>query len=210
MAISKNEIITVNGIIIGAYDIREIDKLIEILTDELGRIKAFAFSSKSQKSTKLASSRLFTTGIFELIKNNDTYSIVSIEVKNYYDGLVNDYNKYCLGTKFIKQIKDITYENMDCHKELSLLCYSLSALLSSNIKDEVVEKVFEIKLAEISGINEPAEMIVSKYNLKSPKNIKDLIDHIYNLDIKNLYKFNLEGDLYDDFMKIKIDFKSNI
>lgn len=210
MAISKNDIIKVNGIIIGTNDVKEIDKLIEILTDELGRIKAFAFSSKSQKSTKLASTRLFTTGVFELVKNNDIYSILSIDVKNYYEELVNDYDNYCLATKFIKQIKDVTYENMDCHNELSLLCYSLSAILSKNIKNEVVEKVFEIKLSEISGINEPSEIIVNKHNLKNPGNIKALIDNIYNVDVPNLFKFNLEGDLYEDFMKIKINLKNNI
>ena len=210
MAISKNDIIKVNGIIIGTYDVKEIDKLIEILTDELGRIKAFAFSSKSQKSTKLASTRLFTTGVFELVKNKDIYSIVSIDVKNYYDELTSDYDKYCLAIKFIKQIKDITYENMDCHEELSLLCYTLSSLLSSNIKAEVIEKVFEIKLSEISGINEPAEIIVNKYNLKNPQNITELINHIYNLDIPNLFTFNLEGDLYEDFLKIRINLKNNI
>ncbi len=210
MAISRNDIIKVNGIIIGSHDFKELDKVVEILTDELGRINAFAFSSRSQKSSKLASTRLFCTGIFELSKKNDKYSVVSIDVKNYYDDLTKDYDKFCLATKFAKLIKQFTYENMDCIDELALICFAISALLNDNLPDSIVEKIFKIKLAEVSGINEPADIIVSKINAKNPKSLTDLINYIYKLPISKLFSFNLDGTLYEDFMKVDVDLNSNI
>lgn len=210
MAISKNDIIKINGIIIGSHDFKELDKVVEILTDELGRINAFAFSSRSQKSSKLASTRLFCTGIFELAKNDDKYSLISVDVKNYYEDLVKDYDKFCIATNFAKLIKQFTYENMDCKRELALICYAISALLNDNLSSNIVEKIFEIKLSEIAGINEPPPSIVSKINAKNPKNLIDLIDYIYKLPISNLFSFTLDGTLYEDFMKIKVDLNNSI
>lgn len=205
MAISKNDIIKVNGIIIGYNDFKELDKVVEILTDELGRINAFAFSSRSQKSSKLATTRLFCTGIFELSKNNDKYSLISVDVKNYYDDLTKDYDKFCLATNFAKLIKQFTYENMNCKDELTLICYAISALINDKLPSEIVEKLFKIKLSKTAGINEPALSIVSKINAKEPKNLTNLINYIYDIPISKLFSFTLDGLLYDDFMKIKID-----
>ena len=205
MAISKNDIIKVNGIIIGSHDFKELDKVVEILTDELGRINAFAFSSRSQKSSKLATTRLFCTGIFELSKNNDKYSLISVDVKNYYDDLTKDYDKFCLATNFVKLIKQFTYENMNCKDELTLICYAISALINDKLPSEIVEKLFKIKLSKTAGINEPALSIVSKINAKEPKNLTNLINYIYDIPISKLFSFTLDGLLYDDFMKIKID-----
>ena len=207
MAILKNDIININGIVIGTQDIKELDKVVEILSDKLGRIKVFAFSARSQKSSNIAKTRLFCAGKFEITKSKDNYTLVSADIENYYDDLIMDYDKVLYASNFIKLIKSITYENMDCTNELALLCYSLNGLLNPEINDEVVSKVFEVKLAQISGIGENADAISDKLglNTQNKQNITKLINHIYTMPINKLYSFNLSGALYDDFLKISIN-----
>lgn len=209
MAILKNEIISINGIIIGTQDIKELDKVIEILSDKLGRIKVFAFSARSPKSSNIAKTRLFCAGKFEITKSKDNYSLVSADIENYYDDLIMDYDKVLTASNFVKLIKSFTYENMDCTDELNLLCYSLNGLLNPNINDEVVSKIFEVKLAQISGIGENPDVISSKLSLNpvNKQNLNKLINYIYAMPISKLYSFNLSGALHEDFLKISINFK---
>ena len=212
MAILKSDIIKVNGIIIGYENIKELDKRLEILTDDFGRIRVYAFSARSQKSQNIAKTRLLSTGKFEITKSKNNYSLVYVDVKNYYDELIYDYDLFMIATRMINLIKQFTYENMDCKNELALICYALNALNNTNIENDLVEKLFEIKLTELSGVYESPETIASKFltNVKRINNLIKLLEYVYSLPPANLFSFKLDGDLYDDLMRVKFDFKNLI
>ena len=58
--------ITVRGMVLSSMPIGEYDRRLEILTDSLGRISAFARGARKPSSALVSASRVFAFGEFDL------------------------------------------------------------------------------------------------------------------------------------------------
>ena len=68
-------LITTKGLVIKVMDIRDNDRLITILTADLGLIKAFVSGAKKASNKNHANTSLFCYSDFSLSKSGDTYKV---------------------------------------------------------------------------------------------------------------------------------------
>ena len=67
--------ITVRGMILSSMPIGEYDRRLEILTDSLGRISAFARGARKPSSALVSATRVFAFGEFDLYEGRSSYNI---------------------------------------------------------------------------------------------------------------------------------------
>lgn len=99
----------------------------------------------------MASSAPFVFGTFSLYEGRDAYSLVSVDVQNYFREITEDMETACYGSYFLEFADYYGRENLEAVETLKLLYQSLRALLKSAIPNRLVRAVFELKLMEING-----------------------------------------------------------
>ena len=139
------------GMVIKSAPAGEYDRRLVILTCERGKITAFARGARRPGSTLMAASAPFVFGTFALYEGRDAYSLVSVDVQNYFREITEDMEAACYGSYFLEFADYYSRENMDAGELLLLLYQSLRALLKPSLPNSLVQLVFELRAMTISG-----------------------------------------------------------
>jgi len=142
---------TVTGIVLSAMPVGETDRRVVILTKEHGRISAFARGACRPKSPLVAVSRPFATGEFTLIPRKDSYNLHSAVIREYFDPLLQDFEKMAYGCCFLEEAGYFAAEDMEATELLNLLFLTLKALQKGVISPQLIRLVFEFRLFAVSG-----------------------------------------------------------
>lgn len=137
---------TVMGMVLFATPIGEYDKRLVLLTKERGRISAFAKGARKPNSALLACSQPFVFGKFTLYRGRTYYSIVSVEVQNYFEEVKEDLESIYYGVYFCEFASYFTFENIEAFDILKLLYQSLRALSKKSIPNKLIRYIFELKV----------------------------------------------------------------
>ena len=105
----------VNGIIIQEVNYGDFDKVLTMLTPNLGKITCNARGARKTKSQLLSTTQLFTFGEFVLFKGGDTYNVNSCETIEMFYNLRTDLDKLTYASHITKIINDITTENQNSY-----------------------------------------------------------------------------------------------
>ena len=81
-------------------------------------------------------------------EGRDAYSLVSVDVQNYFREITEDMEAACYGSYFLEFADYYGRENLEAVETLKLLYQSLRALLKSAIPNRLVRAVFELKLMD--------------------------------------------------------------
>ena len=146
------DLIEVNGIVLSAQPAGESDRRLLMLTKELGKISAFARGSRKPTSAMVGSTRPFAFGKFYIYPGRDSYSVHRAEISEYFEPVFLDVEKSAYGCYFLELSGYFTRENMDGGETLTLLFYTLKALLKEGIPDPLIRRVFELKLLSMNGL----------------------------------------------------------
>lgn len=141
----------VTGMVLSGTPVGEYDKRVVILTRERGKISAFARGARRPKSSLIAASEPFTFGEFELYRGRDSYTISSVNVKNYFSDIREELEDIYIGMYFCEVAEYVTMENMDTREILKLLYQSLRALKVPSLSRELVRRIYEFKLIALNG-----------------------------------------------------------
>ena len=90
------------GMVIKSAPAGEYDRRLVILTCERGKITAFARGARRPGSTLMAASAPFVFGTFALYEGRDAYSLVSVDVQNYFREITEDMEAACYGSYFLE------------------------------------------------------------------------------------------------------------
>ena len=142
---------TVMGMVLSAMPVGDYDKRLVILTKEFGKISVFAKGARRPNSALLACSQTFTFGEFTLYPGRSSYSIISVEIKNYFSQLREEFDAVCYGMYFCEVVDYVTKENNDETDILKLLYQTLRALTKKTIDFSLIRAVFELKLFALNG-----------------------------------------------------------
>lgn len=149
---STSKITKTKGIILGETNFSEADKMLTILTPNLGKISCVAKGARRTQSRFLAASQLFAFSDMILYKGSgDTYYINSAEILESFYALRNSYDKLSCAMECTKFIKDITYENQDTVELMQLFLNTVYLISIGEKNFEQIEVTLKLKALALLG-----------------------------------------------------------
>ena len=143
----------VNGIIIAESSSGDSDKMLTMLTPNLGKISCTAKGAKRTKSQLLGATQIFTFGEYMLFKGGNTYTINSCETIEMFYNLRTDLDKLIYASHITKIINDVTTENQNSFYILKLYLNTLYAISEIDKDLEFILSVFKMRLMKIIGFS---------------------------------------------------------
>ena len=140
-----------NGLIIKEQNIGEQDKLVTILCDSHGVIRAFVRRAKNIKSPKCASTGLLCYSQFSVFENKGTYSIDEAQSIEMFIKLRNNVKNMSLAQYFCELCLNLCPKEQSADEYLRLILNALY-LLANNKKDPLLIKAcVEMRLLSLCG-----------------------------------------------------------
>lgn len=190
-----NDIIKVNGTVLSASPIGEQDKRLVIQTCELGRITAFAPNCRRNSSMLCAGANPFVTGKFSIIPGRNAYRISEISAIDYFRELASLQPGVYMGFYFLDLVDFYGREGIDGTDMLNLLYVSLKSLERGQIEDNLIRRIFELKLMVINGDYAPSAD-------EMPPRIYSVCRFITDSPTEKLYTFRLSEELLSSLEKV--------
>ena len=154
--------IKVKGIIIREAPYRENDKILTVLTDEMGKITVKGRGVKKIKNPLSSLCNMFVFSHMNLYKKNDRFTLESAErIEQFYE-LREDISILSLANYFAKTLSTLAQENVPSGDILSLFLntlYILCRIDKDKLSDEeykkstllLIKSAFELRLACLLG-----------------------------------------------------------
>lgn len=212
------------GIIIAEKVLSDFDKMLTILTPNMGKIECVAKGARRPKSLLMAGTQFLCFGDYLLYKGSDNYSMNSCETIEVFYNLRTDLDKLKYASYITKIINDVTTENQNNYKILQLYLNTLYVLSNTEKDLELIASIFRLRLLSIIGyrpeVNEcklckQKENIV-KFSIKEngflcknctksdagaiemQETTKDAIRYIILSDAKRIYSFQIPKESIEE------------
>ncbi len=208
---------TVEGLVIREKNVGETDRLVTILTREMGVIRAFAAGAKNIKSKKGAATGLLSYSSFTILKKNDTYKIYEATPIRVFFGAGSDIIKLSLSQYFCELCEVTVPSDTDSEEYLRLVLNSLHFLLNDERKSNLIKAITELRLCSISGYSPNlvacekcgkfeddvmyfslrfgsiycSECKTTDYCIPINRTVLSAMRHIVFSEFKNLYSFDI-------------------
>lgn len=144
-------LIKIKGVVIKEVTYKENDKIITLLTDDLGKIACIARGAKRTNSPILANCQYLVYSEFVLYKSKNFYYINSAEVIDTFYNLRVDFDKLTYIFEITRTLNSVTDENQDTLNILKLFLNTLFAIDKFEKDINVINAIFKIKLFQLLG-----------------------------------------------------------
>jgi DNA repair protein RecO (recombination protein O) len=141
----------VKGIVIKEQSIGERDRLVTILTDNEGLIRAFVKSANKVNGKNVASTDLFCYSNFNIYKGRDKYIINEAHPIEVFFELRYDITKLSLATYFCELFATLVTGQTKTGDFLRLILNSIYMLISGKLSKELIKSIVEIRSMTLSG-----------------------------------------------------------
>ncbi|MBR3145015.1 MAG: DNA repair protein RecO [Clostridia bacterium] len=143
--------IKTEALVIREKSIGDNDRLVTLMTDNMGIINAFAVGAKSIKSRRGAASSLLSFSDFTLDKKKDSYKISEASIKRVFFDVGSDIESLSLAQYFC-ELSEYFYPFDEYSKEfLRLILNSLHFITTKEKSLNMIKAITELKIAAISG-----------------------------------------------------------
>ena len=142
---------TVKGLIIREQTIGESDRLVTLLSDEFGLVKAFVRRAKNFKNQNLSSTSLFVYGEFRLYKGRDAYVIDGATPIEVFFALRSDIERLALAQYFAQLAYIFGSEEQPSHEQLRLLLNALHLLCKGTKNTALIKAAVELRMCCLGG-----------------------------------------------------------
>lgn len=182
-----------HGVVLSSAPSRDFDKRLSILTNEHGKVTVWAAGAKKPGSRLMAGSRNFVFGTFSVTRGKSGYNLKAVKVNNYFEEIANDLVNACYGSYILELASYISQENLEASETVNLIYLTLKAILNPNLDNELVRRIFELRIMFINGeyTEEPpmpcseACVFAWRFVLETP--------------VMKLYTFALKEDVLGEF-----------
>lgn len=144
-------IVSTEGLVLRYADYKETDRVIVLLTPELGKLTVSARGVRKPKSRLLAGAQLFCHADYQLFKLNEAYTMSQVDLRESFFNIRNDINKFAYATYMMNLTEEAALPNEKAQKIYHLVIDALTFLANSEINTQDVAHAFEIKLIDILG-----------------------------------------------------------
>lgn len=143
--------LSTKGLIIREQTIGESDKLVTMLSDEYGLIKAFVRRAKNLKSNNMSATSLFVYGDFTLYRTKEAYIIDNASPIEVFFDLRKDIEALSLAQYFAQLTYYLGHEEQPSHEMLRLILNALHLLCKGSKKHKVIKVVVELRMLSLGG-----------------------------------------------------------
>ena len=147
----KMEAFVTTGLVLKETRYKESDRILTILTPELGVISAAAQSSLRLKSKLFSACGLFCYSEFTLVPGRNMYTVREAEVKNVFHGISSSIEGMSLAMYMAEMASALSPTGDEAEKELRLLlnCFYMISEKKTDLK--VIKAVFELRTMSECG-----------------------------------------------------------
>ena len=140
-----------DGLILKSSQTGEQDRLVTILTRDLGVVRAFAHGAAKAKGRSASATETLCYSTFTLSENKGTYSVSEATPVELFFELRSDIERVSLAQYFCEVAMSLAVEGEEASSLLRLILNSLY-LLSKNLRDiRLIKSVFELRIMTLSG-----------------------------------------------------------
>ena len=150
MTSSKPRFVT-RGLVLRCTDTKESDKILTVLTEELGLVSVIAKGARSRRSKYAAACQNLVYSEMVLSQSSGWYYLVEASTAELFSGLANHIEKLALGAYFAELTEAVCGEGEDTHQMLRLLLNGLYALSYLDKPAVLVKTAFTWRLMEMAG-----------------------------------------------------------
>ena len=140
-----------NGVITRVYDVGASDKMLNIITEDHGRIGVMVKGGRSPSSKLRSISQLYTYGNYEIYEKNDYKWLRSGSVIEGFFGLCNDIELISLAAYIADVACELSGEDVPSVEMLRMTLNAFYALSNGIKSQEIVKGVYELRSAGFSG-----------------------------------------------------------
>ena len=161
--------VKVNGIVISENNMGDFDKMLTLLTPNLGKISCSAKGSRRPKSLLLSGSQFLCFGEYMLFKGSETYTMNSCETIELFYNIRTDLDKLTYATYITKIVSDVTTENQNSFNTLKLFLNTLYMISETDKNLDFITSIFKMRILKILGFTPNIRECVcckNKENLK--------------------------------------------
>lgn len=142
---------TTKGLIIREQTIGESDRLVTLLTADLGLVKAFVRRAKTMKNQNLSSTSLFAYSEFTLYKGKDAYVIDNaVPIEIFFD-LRADIERLSLAQYFAQLTYYLGAEEQPSEEMLRLVLNAFHLLCNGKKNIKLVKSTVEMRMLSLGG-----------------------------------------------------------
>lgn len=163
------KLLKVKGVIIAEKTVGDFDKIVTILTPNMGRIEVAAKGSRRPKSLLMAATQFLCFGEYVLYKSSNKYSINSCETIEVFYNIRTDLDKLKYAVHITKIVNDVTTENQNTYKLMQLYLNTLYMISETDKNLSLINSVFTLRLLSIIGFR---PMIDECKNCKTKDDLK--------------------------------------
>lgn len=142
---------TTKGLILRETQYKESDKLLDVLTADLGKLTVKARGVRRKNSPLRSGCQLLTYSELTLFEKNGYYTVNEAEPLELFGGLRTDIELLSLGSYFAQLLGTVSAEDRVNPELLSLGLNSLYALSALKKPQGLVKAAFELRLMALSG-----------------------------------------------------------
>ena len=145
------EAFVTTGLVLKETRYKESDRILTILTPELGVISASAQSSLRLKSKLFSACGLFCYSEFTLVPGRNMYTVREAEVKNVFHGISASIEGMSLAMYMAEMAMTLSPTGQEAQRELRLLLNCFYMVSESKTDLRVVKAVFELRTMSECG-----------------------------------------------------------
>lgn len=144
-------IIKTKGIVILESNMNDYDKMVTVLTPDMGKIGCAARGSRRPKSSLMAGTQFLSFSDFIIYSSPSSYNINSCETIEVFYNIRNDLDKLNYASFISRIVYDVTDENQYTYNILQLLLNTLYMISETDKNLDFILSVFELRLMSYLG-----------------------------------------------------------
>ena len=139
------------GLVLRETETKESDKILNVLTAELGKISVIARGARRKNSRTAAAAQFLAYSEMTLYQRGNWYMLDEASSRELFSGLRQDVELLSLGAYLAELTEAVTAEGNECGDVLRLLLNALYALSYLKKPPLLVKAAFEWRLMSLSG-----------------------------------------------------------
>ena len=143
--------INTDGLILKSSQTGEQDRLVTILTRDLGVVRAFAHGAAKSKGRSASATETLCYSTFTLTETKGTYSVSEATPVELFFELRSDIDRTALAQYFCEVVMNLAVEGEEASSLLRLILNSLYLLAKQLRENRFIKAVFELRMMTLSG-----------------------------------------------------------